>query len=310
MDFSDSARLLELVSRSFALCIPRLPAKVRSEVGNYYLLCRYLDSIEDSTLPQPEKKDSFQFFLRVLKTEDLNGLESLSQKILPFVPNPNDAKMISEFNPILQEFISFDSKSKKMARHWIAVMARGMHRFSYRKIRTFADLDRYCYYVAGTVGHFLTDIFAHKFGLTRFHDMAFLGRHFGLLLQKVNIIRDFSKDFSENRVFWPSQLFEKQGLGVEEVFEPQNRVKSQRILNSMVLDAQRHAKHCVQLINQIPEELTDLRVSCAIPLYMAIPTLEKCENNPAVFEKSTVIKLSRSETAEIISGIEKKYGLN
>jgi hypothetical protein len=39
--------ILALVSRTFALTTPQLPAGLRSVVGNAYLLCRVADTIED-----------------------------------------------------------------------------------------------------------------------------------------------------------------------------------------------------------------------------------------------------------------------
>src|SRR3989338_2058261 len=85
MDSDYSTRLLELVSRSFALCIPRLPAKVRLEVGNYYLLCRYLDSIEDSRLDRKHREKAFKRFLELLRSRDPARLEKLNADVLPLV---------------------------------------------------------------------------------------------------------------------------------------------------------------------------------------------------------------------------------
>ena len=42
-------RVLPLVSRSFALTIPQLPAELRIPVANAYLLCRIADTIEDES---------------------------------------------------------------------------------------------------------------------------------------------------------------------------------------------------------------------------------------------------------------------
>jgi len=41
--------LLQIVSRSFALCIPSLEKNKITEVENMYLLSRVLDTIEDSS---------------------------------------------------------------------------------------------------------------------------------------------------------------------------------------------------------------------------------------------------------------------
>ena len=45
-----SGQLLNMVSRSFALVIPMLEQNKVKEVENCYLLARFIDTIEDSSL--------------------------------------------------------------------------------------------------------------------------------------------------------------------------------------------------------------------------------------------------------------------
>src|SRR5208282_2616372 len=55
---------------------------------------------------------------------------------------------------------------------WVAEMARGMALYVFRQpgadgivaLETVPDLERYCYFVAGTVGHLLTDLFLEEMG--------------------------------------------------------------------------------------------------------------------------------------------------
>ena len=61
--------LLEGVSRTFALTIPQLPAKLYSVVANAYLLCRIVDTIEDEvSLSVSQKKHFCSEFIDVVKT--------------------------------------------------------------------------------------------------------------------------------------------------------------------------------------------------------------------------------------------------
>jgi farnesyl-diphosphate farnesyltransferase len=286
--------------------IPRLPAAVRREVGNYYLLCRYLDSIEDSTLSAEQKERALSEFVRVAKEIDFAALSALSAKILPAVTAATDREMVAGFAPVLSEFGGFDPKSREIAVRWLATMASGMNEFSMRRIQTFKELDAYCYYVAGTVGHYLTDIFAYKFGWKRLDGFRKRCEDFGLFLQKTNIIRDFSRDYSEGRVFWPSELFARHGVSESDVLDGKNTEKGQLILAEMVADARRHVQPSEEYVEQIPLELLQLQQACAIPLLMAIPTLDKCAENPAVFDVKQKVKLSREETSEILRKLSSK----
>ena len=46
-DLAYQAKILPLVSRTFALTIPQLTLELVDVVGNAYLLCRLADTIED-----------------------------------------------------------------------------------------------------------------------------------------------------------------------------------------------------------------------------------------------------------------------
>ena len=61
-------RALRLVSRTFALTIPQLPAPLRRVVGNFYLLCRIADTVEDATEIDGDTKAQYQQrFLEVMR---------------------------------------------------------------------------------------------------------------------------------------------------------------------------------------------------------------------------------------------------
>ncbi|MFH1588102.1 MAG: squalene/phytoene synthase family protein [Candidatus Diapherotrites archaeon] len=309
MDFNHD-KLLTLVSRSFALCIPRLPKKVRKEVGNFYLLCRYADSIEDSDLSKSHKKKAFGKFAKVVKSIDLHLLNELNKEILEFVISENDKKMIKEFGKVIGEYSSFDKKSRKIALKWLKEMMKGMQKYSKKEIQDFLDLDNYCYYVAGTVGHYLTNIFDHKFDLNVSEEFEEKGKQFGLLLQKVNVIRDFSKDYVEGRIFWPKKLFEKYGVTSTEIFKPENEEIRKKILKEMIDNALTNLKSAIEYIEKLPVELTGVRMFCAIPLGMAVPTLMKCSDNSEVFDPQKKVKISRTETAKILNGLNKSINSN
>jgi len=298
-------KLLKLVSRSFALCIPRLPKKIRSEVGNFYLLCRYADSIEDSKFDQKQKKHYFRLFKRVIKNEDFVQLRQLGAEILPHILSENDRTMVSDFDKVLGQYSKFDQKSKDIALHWLSEMMKGMLKYSRKEIKNFFELDNYCYYVAGTVGHYGTEILDHKFELNCYDELLARAKDFGLLLQKVNIIRDFAKDYKEGRVFWPKELFEKHNIKVNEVFLPENKEKSNLILTEMVQSAEENLKSSIEYVEKLPPEV---RAVCAIPLYMAIPTLLKCYGNEEVFDMHKKVKLSRTETFKILATIDTRNG--
>ena len=70
-DLEFQNRILEGVSRTFALTIPELPKELRDVVANAYLLCRIADTIEDEiALTADQKQDFHQQFVRVVAGEE------------------------------------------------------------------------------------------------------------------------------------------------------------------------------------------------------------------------------------------------
>ena len=95
MGVGDATRpeaLLERVFRTFALTIPTLPEDLRSVIGNAYLLCRIVDTVEDEPKLSPAQKKEFsEKFVRVVRGEGDAGAFSaalaplLSEATLPSV---------------------------------------------------------------------------------------------------------------------------------------------------------------------------------------------------------------------------------
>jgi phytoene synthase len=77
--------------------------------------------------------------------------------------------------------------------------------------RTFGDLRRYCYHVAGAVGL----VCVHVFGFSdpRAKELA---EEMGIAFQLTNILRDLGQDYRMGRVYLPREDFERFGCRPEE----------------------------------------------------------------------------------------------
>ena len=182
-----------------------------------------------------------------------------------------------------------------------------MLKYSKKGIENFFDLDNYCYYVAGTVGLYVTQITDHKFKLNKYELLISKARDFGLLLQKVNIIKDFSKDYKNGKTFWPKILFKKRKMKVSDAFSDKNTVKRKQILEEMVKSTEPHIKSTLEYLKNLPVEI---RFAYSIPFYMAIPTLIKCYGNEEIFDTQKKVKIGRMQTYKIISNLDKNVASN
>ena len=102
-----------------------------------------------------------------------------------------------------------------------------------RALATAADLDKYTYLVAGCVGEFWTRLcFRHVRNFARLSEdeMLALGKHYGMALQLINVLRDAGSDLRAGRCYFPeyeldaAHLTASQILSDPERFQPIYRV--------------------------------------------------------------------------------------
>src|SRR5690606_17152532 len=109
-------------------------------------------------------------------------------------------------------------------------MAMGMRKFvllypSGIRIQTVEEYREYCYYVAGTVGYMLTDLWhahASSIDAKRHAVLRERCRAFAEALQTVNILKDVAADAEqENSVYIPEELLRAQGSTHGSILAPE-----------------------------------------------------------------------------------------
>ena len=200
---------LKAQSRSFAIPILNLTAEYRLPVMVQYNINKLIDTIEDTPALTPSDRISAIQRLchalqqgicdRQLQTRMLSVLSSEESPIFQYYPD-----IIALFNCLaLQE--------RELGLRWSLAMAEGMCEFLQKPINTPDDLNQYCYFVAGTVGCYLTELLEQKgeqISIVQRDKLQQTAISFGLFLQKLNIIRDYNEDRQEkHRQFWPQDYF-------------------------------------------------------------------------------------------------------
>jgi phytoene synthase len=96
---------------------------------------------------------------------------------------------------------------------------------------TFAELERYAYCVAGTVGLMMTHIMGISDARALRHAVDL-----GIALQLTNIARDVKEDFGLGRVYFPADWLKEAGIPrnslLEEEFRPALTLLTQRLLDT------------------------------------------------------------------------------
>jgi farnesyl-diphosphate farnesyltransferase len=215
---ADLEQLLADSSRTFALTIPLLPDPTRREVTVAYLLFRVADTLEDSERwPPARRAEGLRSFQALLEHRG-DGLErdAFAQALRADPPSHEAGyrALTDEFAAVLEALAALSPRAQEVIVRHLLVTARGMAEgledtsSAAFRLRSLAQLERYCYLVAGVVGEMLTELFllaSPRLGAAG----ATLRQHarsFGEGLQLTNILKDAGADAREERHFIPDQL--------------------------------------------------------------------------------------------------------
>ncbi len=303
--------LLPQVSRTFAACIRLLPPPVDHQVLVAYLLCRIADTIEDTAdLPVADKERLLRQFEICLEDADASP-DPLREAFA--TPRIADELLTRETAAVLREFRALGEPACAAIRPWVQEMCRGMAQFArvhsearpdrLVSLTSVDELDRYCYYVAGTVGHLLTEIFRlHSPRVTPRHyaRLKALSTSFGLGLQLTNIIKDVADDRQRGWSFVPTQLCTLAGVTPEELLDPAHARRARIVMDSLIAKAKGHLNDALLYCTALPRSQYRIRLFCLTPLYFAVRTLALAERDPRLLDTGHKVKITRGEVYRTI----------
>ena len=301
--------MLPKVSRTFAVCIKLLPQDLEHSVLIAYLLCRIADTLEDSpSLLPPEKTRLLDTFSRCLDTDgpDTDLLRDTFDS-----PASDDELLAREAHVVLAEFRRLPTSHQDAARPWVKEMCSGMAEFAGKAdasadhvaIGTVEELERYCYYVAGTVGHLLTELFRqHKPIPTpdQYEKMASLATSFGLGLQLTNIIKDVADDKRRGQSFLPRQLCQGAGMSPEDIQDAAHLGESRQVMQLLIENAKHHLCDALRYSIALPRRHYGIRKFCLTSLYFAVGTLRLADRDPRLLDPEHKVKISRAQVYRTI----------
>lgn len=289
-------RVLADVSRSFAVVIRELPHPLNDAVAVSYLLCRIADSVEDSSLPLPQKQAQLRRLPAVLdkpESSEAFAPSSISQTYHELMARPG---------AVFETYRSLAQPARVAIHACVAEMCDGMAEWTDRTIETTEDQNRYCYYVAGVVGKLLTELFCVYGEVSRqiADQLALHAVEFGLALQKINILRDVREDMKEGRCYWPEDLLGKHGISRATLLEPTNGQQALAVIDELIRDLIPYCAHALRYIEALPINRLKLRSFCSIPLFMATATARVCHGNVDVVLADSPVKIARTEAKRIV----------
>ncbi len=303
------------VSRTFALNIPLLPPPLDLAVTVAYLLCRIADTLEDESMASAAARrplmDEFAH-LCTLPAGWPSAAESFASSAVaalrPAAPvaevrlvrgTPSVLQVVAQLPPWVRPAIARCVRDMTTG---MADVMEGLEQEGYGSgLRDLNETLTYCYYVAGTVGEMLTDLFAGYASTVAVlrPELQPRAAAFGRALQLTNILKDIREDAARGSCWLPRTLMARHGLTAENLLSHDHRAAALELLDELVAVAHREAETSLEYTLLLPREEKGIRLFCLWPLFLALLTLRALHGNPEVFS-GPAVKISRAAVKRVM----------
>ena len=300
VDLAYQTRILQGVSRTFALTIPQLPAGLRDVVGNAYLLCRITDTIEDEpALSAAQKQALAAQFVEVVAGRA--APEPFARELgagLSASSTASEHDLVANAARVVRITNTFEPAQREALSRCVRTMASGMAEFQLQASLAGLDdrphLDRYCYHVAGVVGELLTELFCGYSAEinARRDELLKLSVSFGQGLQMTNILKDVWDDHRRGVCWLPRDVFRDAGFDLHTLAAGRHDPRFAAGLFTLIGIARGHLANALRYTQCIPARETGIRRYCLWALGMAVLTLRRIHAAPA-FRSGDEVKISR-----------------
>ena len=281
LDFQ--AELLQRVSRTFALTIPELPEPLRHVVGNAYLLCRIADTIEDEPALSLEQKTAFSDrFVNVVAGVDAgDGFGRDLATSLSRFTSSGEHDLAAATSRVVRITHGFSSRQRRAIERCVGIMTRGMVEFQQAPgagLRDVAQLERYCYCVAGVVAEMLAELFCdYSVVIDRGRDeMMKKSVSYGQGLQLTNILKDIWGDLRRGACWLPRSVFDAAGFDLRGLAPGQETHRGfERGLEELIAVTRHHLAEGLQFVLLIPAAEAGIRRHLLWTLGLSVLTLRR-----------------------------------
>jgi farnesyl-diphosphate farnesyltransferase len=166
------------------------------------------------------------------------------------------------------------------------------------------EYKEYCYYVAGTVGYLVTDLWrehSSSISARRYEALRSRCAAFAEALQTVNVLRDVARDArDENSIYVPDELLRAHGSTHATILDPAHGASNLAALSTLVQLAWRDLDEARTYLLTIPRRAIAIRFSCVLPLVFAYATLRDLTRAPGASLRHDSIKISRGEVKSLL----------
>lgn len=303
---TDLNELLKNTSRSLYLSARLLPVEVRDTFCIAYLLCRYADSIADTSLISAEKRLHWiKKFPEMIEYPNPKDQAQLVEEISGSSTNIYEEKLLHNFPLCLNAFDKLPPEQKPSILEVVHAVCEGMEldlqifpsetSGTVKALPCTQDLERYCHLMGGAPGVFWSKlILSHVQVSADEQTFLALGKDIGDAEQIVNILRDLPRDLRIGRCYFPEEDLQTCGLTATDLLDPQNSPRFEPIKQKWIAWGQQKLRSAKKYFDSIPKTQITHRAAVAWPVLWAGDTLNKLSQEINLLDPDRRVKIPRS----------------
>ena len=280
------------VSRTFAINIRLLAGSLRDSVTVAYLLCRAADTLEDSW-PGEGLGDRFDRLAAALVGEEgaAEALAASAQARARTNGEAADLRLVAHLPRVLRAYRGLPDEARLAVQECVLALSSGMRRYATRTaargrdvpyLDDEAELDDYCWVVAGCVGVMLTKLYALTYRAT---DDAAQARRLelapvvGQALQLTNILLDWPSDLRRGRCYLPASWLKESGARPADLVD-RDRPESRALARRLEAKALGALARVPDYVDAVPANHLRYRLFCLWPALWALGSLRQARRDP------------------------------
>ncbi|MBO7191591.1 MAG: squalene/phytoene synthase family protein [Elusimicrobiaceae bacterium] len=303
----DLETLLKNTSRSLYLSVQALPRAMRPAFSVAYLLCRYADTIADTSILPPERRLYWiTRFPTLIEKQPAEEINQLAREIAGGSENPYEKILIGQLPACLQAFNRISEEQKPFVLEVARAVCEGMkidlQVFTHepnapvKAFQTEQDLAHYCRLMGGKPGLFWSQLIYQTSDIPTDKETFFeLGQHIGDALQIVNILRDLPKDLQIGRCYFPEEDLQKYDLSPADLVNTQNSLRFEPVKQKWILWGLKKLQKAPQFFRLLPKTHPGQRAAVAWPVLWAADTLYKLWQESDLLNPAKRVKISRGK---------------
>ncbi|WP_227373872.1 phytoene/squalene synthase family protein [Haladaptatus halobius] len=307
-------RAVQGVSRTFAITIDLLDEPMADAICVGYLLCRVADTIEDAGhIPPGEQARLLRTYDAALDPDDETTVAEFRAAADEWIPDDggDDWFVVAHAPRVVETFASCPLPVQRAVRPPVRELVGGMAMFVERyadtgglRIRTRAELEEYCYYVAGTVGELITNLVCRDADSKQADRLRENSESFALLLQLVNVSKDVYVDYhDENNVYLPATWLGEADVSQDALCDPEHSDEVAGVVARTAEHAHGFVDDAQFYLETMPRARGNRLVAWTVPYLLAVGTLREVRKRPEDALRRAGIKVSREEVHAVLASL-------